>query len=315
MTDAELNDSKSRVPLSVVVPTRNEERNLHQTLASVVNWADQIFVFDSFSDDRTLEIAREFGVGVMQRHFDNFAGHKNWALDNLPINNHWIFFLDADERLTPELRDEIARVILSDVSANGYYVARRNIFMGRWIRHAGMFPDWQLRLFRRGKGRYEERIVHEHVVIDGTTGYLTNPLEHHDFKGLERWFDRHNRYTSMEAIEMRRVLDGDRSQRIASTLMSRGPERTRLIKEFAYRYLPCRAFFVFIWMYLIRGGFLDGRIGFRYCMLKTFVDYQTSLKLIELQSESAALRQKIVETAPAEDASSVSGARSTQHNG
>jgi glycosyltransferase involved in cell wall biosynthesis len=314
MTDAELNDSKSRVPLSVVIPTRNEERNLRQTLASVVDWADQIFVFDSFSDDRTLEIAREIGVGVAQRHFDNFAGHKNWALDNLPISNHWIFFLDADERLTPELRDEIGKVIVSDASANGYYVARKNIFMGRWIRHAGMYPDWQLRLFRRGKGRYEERIVHEHVVIDGPAGYLTSPLEHNDFKGLERWFDRHNRYTSMEAMEIRRVLEGDRSQRIASTLMSRGPEGTRLIKEFAYRYLPCRAFFVFIWMYLIRGGFLDGRIGFRYCMLKSFVDYQTSLKLIELQSESADLRQGTVEAAPAKDSSIVSGARSTQHN-
>jgi glycosyltransferase involved in cell wall biosynthesis len=314
MTGAELNDSKSSLPLSVIIPTRNEERNLRQTLTSVVNWADQIFVFDSFSDDRTLEIAREFEVGVVQRHFDNFAAHKNWALDNLPISNHWIFFLDADERLTPELRDEIGKVIVSGASANGYYVARRNIFMDRWIRHAGMYPDWQLRLFRRGKGRYEERIVHEHVVIDGPTGYLTNPLEHNDFKGLERWFDRHNHYTSMEAMEIRRVLDGDRSQRIASTLMSRGPERTRLIKEFAYRYLPGRAFFVFIWMYLIRGGFLDGRIGFRYCMLKTFVDYQTSLKLIELQSESCELPQKIVAAAPAEDASIVSGARSPQHN-
>lgn len=96
--------------------------------------------------------------------------------------------------------------------------------------------------------------------------------------------------------------------------MSRGPERTRLMKEFAYRHLPCRAFFVFIWMYLIRGGFLDGRIGFRYCMLKTFVDYQTSLKVIELQSESSALGQEMVEAAPTEDASIISGTGSAQHN-
>jgi len=285
MTDPEVNGSRLKVALSVIIPSLNEERNLSQTLASVENWAEQIVVFDSFSDDRTLDIARHFGVEIVQRAFDNFAAHKNWALDNLPIRHRWILFLDADERLTPELRDEIGAIVADESSCNGYYVARKNYFMGQWVHHAGMYPDWQLRLVRQGKGRYEERIVHEHMMVEGSVGCLKNALEHNDFKGLERWFDRHNRYTSMEAREIRHVLEGDRSHRIASTVMSRGPERTRAIKEFAYRYLPCRAFFVFIWMYIIRGGFLDGRIGFRYCMLKSFVDYQTSLKLVELKSE------------------------------
>src|SRR5580704_15427444 len=102
------------------------------------------------------------------------------------------------------------------------------------------------------------------MMVEGSVGYLRNALEHNDFKGLERWFDRHNRYTSMEAIEIRRVLEGTRTHRIESTVVSRGPERTRAVKEFAYRYLPGRAFFVFVWMYFVRGGFLDGRIGFRY---------------------------------------------------
>jgi glycosyltransferase involved in cell wall biosynthesis len=280
---------RTRVAISVIVPTRNEERNLRWTLSPVVNWADQIFVFDSFSDDRTLEIAREFGIEVVQRQFDDFATHKNWALDNLPIGNQWILFLDADERLTPELREEIGRVVDKEDGPNGYYVARRNYFMGHRIRHAGMYPDWQLRLLRHGKGRYEDRIVHEHVLVDGPAGYLKNPLEHNDFKGIERWLDRHNRYTSMEAIEVRRVLRGDRSSRITGSLWVRGPERTRVLKEFAYRFLPCRAFFVFIWMYLIRGGVLDGRIGLRYCLLRAFVDYQISLKVVELESQQAAI--------------------------
>jgi len=277
----------SRTKLSVIVPTRNEERNLGQTLASIKDWADQIFVFDSFSDDRTLAIAREFEVEIVQRNFDDFATHKNWALDNLAIRNPWILLLDADERLTPELRDEIGTTIADRSSRDGYYVPRKNYFMNQWIRHAGMYPDLQLRLLRRGKGRYEQRIVHEHMIVAGSVGVLQHPLEHNDFKGLERWFDRHNHYTSMEAIEIRRVLDGDGSGRIASSLKSRGPERTRLIKEFAYRYLPGRALFVFIWMYFIRAGFLDGRIGFRYCLLKAFVDYQTSLKLVELGPDLA----------------------------
>jgi glycosyltransferase involved in cell wall biosynthesis len=315
MTPAELNDFEKAgsapslgIPLSVIIPTRDEERTLGQTLAGVVNWANQIFVFDSFSSDRTLEIAREFGVSVAQRAFDNFAAHKNWALDNLPIRNRWILLLDADERLTPELRDEIAATIANESSGNGYYVARKNYFMGQWIRHAGMYPDWQLRLLQHGKGRYEERIVHEHIVVDGATGYLKNPLEHNDFKGLDRWFDRHNHYTRMEAIEVRRVLEGNPSRRMRANLRSRGPERTRVIKEFAYRYLPCRAFMVFIWMYFIRGGFLDGRVGARYCILRALVDYQISLKLIEMRSESIAEPEKErVQMAATDDTSIVSG--------
>lgn len=273
-----------KAPLTVIIPTRNEERNLLKTVSSVINWAGQVIVFDSLSDDRTVEIALALGAHVVQRKFDNFAAHKNWALDNLPLANEWVLFLDADERVTRELSDEIDGRLRSQHSYDGYYVARRNYFMGRWIRHAGMYPDWQLRLFRRRLGRYEHRSVHEHVLLDGRVSYLKNPLEHDDFKGLERWFDRHNVYTSLEAVEIRRMLRGDRPIRITATLMSRGPERTRWIKECAYRYLPGRALFVFIWMYLLRGGFLDGQIGFRYCLLKTFLDYQTSLKVIELQT-------------------------------
>ncbi len=295
----EANNSGPLVPLSVIIPTRNEERNLAPTLKSVHHWADQIVVFDSFSDDRTLEITRDFGVEVVQRKFDNFSTHKNWALDNLALRNPWILFLDADERLTPELRREIAEAITDQSAPNGYYIARMNYFMGRRIRRCAMYPDWQLRLFRRDKGRYEDRIVHEHVLIEGAAGYLKNALDHNDLKGLERWLDRHNAYTSMEALEVRRVLDRNHSQRIPAKLSARGPERTRVFKEWAYRYLPFRALFVFTWMYFIRGGFLDGRIVFRYCALRAFVDYQISLKVLELRESEEALA-----TAQAEQRSS-----------
>jgi glycosyltransferase involved in cell wall biosynthesis len=278
----------NKAAISVVIPTRNEERNLRQTLETVAGWADQIFVFDSFSDDRTLDIARGFEVAVVQRVFDDFATHKNWALHHLPFRNQWILLLDADERLTPNLREDITQVVSREDGPNGYYIARKNYFMHHWIRHAGMYPDWQLRLFRRGTAHYEDRSVHEHMLVEGDTAFLTNPLEHDDRKGLERWFDRHNRYTSMEAAEIGRMVKGDRSGKISGSLWTSGPERTRIIKEFAYKFLPCRAMCVFIWMYFIRGGFLDGRVGFRYCLLKALVDYQTSLKLIELKAESAA---------------------------
>jgi glycosyltransferase involved in cell wall biosynthesis len=288
MTVPMRNGSASRVPLSVIIPTRDEERNLRQTLLTVIDWADQIFVFDSMSEDRTLEIAHEFGVEVVQRKFDNFSTHKNWALDNLPICNRWVLLLDADERLTEDLREEIRAVVTGESVHNGYYIARNNYFMGKRLRHCGMTPDWQLRLLRHGKGRYEDRIVHEHVIVEGSVGYLKTPLEHNDLKGLDRWLDRHNSYTRMEAIEVRRMLDRAGANRIAARLTARGPEQRRLLKEWAYRYLPCRAMFVFIWMYLVHGGILDGRLGFRYCLLRSVVDYQISLKLMELRSEEDA---------------------------
>jgi glycosyltransferase involved in cell wall biosynthesis len=274
-----------KLPLSLIIPTRNEERNLRTTIESVAKWADEVFVLDSYSDDRTVEVAEEMCARVAQRPFDNFSAQKNWGLDNLPIRNEWVFFLDADERLTPALWDEIGAV-LNDPSCPcaGFYIARKNHFMGKWIRHAGMFPDWQLRLFKRRLGRYEDRIVHEHVLLNGRARYLKNALEHDDFKGLERWFDRHNVYTSMEAKEILRLAHIRNGTRLKPRLLAQGPERTRLIKELAYRYLPCRAALVFIWMYLLRGGLLDGRVGFRYCVLKALVDYQTSLKVKELRT-------------------------------
>ena len=273
-----------RVPVSFIVPTRNEERNVGDAIRSVIDWAAEVFILDSYSEDATVEIAQAMGAQVARRRFDNFSAQKNWALDNLQLRSEWVFFLDADERLTAALRREIAELLQSCSGCDGFYVARKNHFMGQWIRHAGMFPDWQLRLFKRGLGRYEDRVVHEHVLLKGRAGYLRNPLEHHDTKGLTRWFERHNVYTSMEAQEIIKLGPSDQRIRLRPRLLVRGPERTRLIKEIAYRYLPCRSPLVFLWMYLIRGGFLDGRIGFRYCVLKAFVDYQTSLKVLELKA-------------------------------
>lgn len=276
--------ASSRVPLSVVIPTRNEERNLRETLLSVVGWADEVVVFDSMSEDHTLEIARSFEINVVQRPFDNFSAHKNWALANLSLRNEWIFFLDADERLTAGLRDEI-ETALKDSSCPyaGFYVGRKNYFMGRWIKHAGMHPDWNLRIFKRHLGCYEDRIVHEHVLLNGPAGYLRNALEHNDFKGLSRWLERHNAYTSMEAVEIHRLLTGGEQRKtIAARAIARGPHLRRMMKEAAYRYVPCRPLFTFMWMYVIRAGFLDGRVGFRYCLLKSVADYLTDLKLLEL---------------------------------
>jgi glycosyltransferase involved in cell wall biosynthesis len=274
------------LPVSIIIPTLNEERNIAACIASVRGWADQVFVLDSLSNDRTVAIAESLGAHVYRRRFDDFSRHKNWALDNLPLHNDWILFLDADERVTDELRCELDSVLAAPTPPfDGYYVGMRYRFMGGWLNHGGVCPNWNLRLFKHRSGRYEDRIVHEHVVLDGRAGYLRARLEQHDHKGLERYIDRHNIYSSMEALEAWRLRHHNNAGRIGKRLLTRGPERRRLIKEFAYRYLPCRALLRFVWMYLVRGGFLDGRTGFRYCALAACYEYQVSLKLRELESD------------------------------
>ncbi len=278
--------------VSVLICTKNEERNLPGCLESVA-WSDDVFVLDSGSDDNTVNLAKERGAKVAERQFDNFSAHKNWALENLDFAHDWVLIVDADERVSPELAREIAAAVARPGEICGYYLARQNYFCGRWIRHGGWYPDYNLRLLRRGRGRYESRLVHEHVILDGPAGYLENPLIHQDYKGIERYFERHNVYSSLEAVEARRTLTASANgARLPALLWGKGPARRRFLKNLAYRYVPARALGKFIWMYLIKLGFLDGRLGFRYCLLHTFYEYQVSLKLEELQDSDSPMSQK-----------------------
>lgn len=283
-------DMIETAPLSVLIPTRDEERNIEACLASVA-FAGECVVFDSGSIDTTREVAATRGARVVERAFDVFSRHKNWALDNIDFGHDWVLILDADERVPPALAEEIRRVLAAP-TADGYYVARQNLFQGKWIRHAGMYPDWQLRLFRRGRARYENRCVHEHMVVDGQTAFLEHHLVHHDYKGIERYFERHNHYTSLEAIEVHRMLRRSRDDVIAGRLNDRGPARRRALKNFAYRHLPARALVVFAYMYGWKRGFLDGRTGLRYCLIRAFHEYQISLKLKELRDPTSPMAVK-----------------------
>ena len=279
----------AKVSVSVIVPTKDEERNIAICLESLA-WADQVFVFDSHSTDRTVEIASSMGATVVERVFDNFATHKNWALDNLDLRHDWVFFVDADERGTPLLADEVRATIADPDARHGYYVAGENWLWGKPMR--AIYPNYNLRLIRRGKGRYEERIVHEHMVIEGPPGYLKNHLVHMDDKGIERWFDRHNNYSSMEAVEAWRLLNAsEKESSIPARLPRRGPERRRALKQFAYRYLPARPIWQFLYLYIVKRGILDGRRGLRYCLLKMFYEYQVTLKLKELNDPDSPMSE------------------------
>lgn len=289
------NPTENKSSISILIITRNEERNIAACLEGL-SWSNDVVVLDSFSTDATVNFAERSGARVFQRQFDNFASHKNWALDNIDFTNKWLFIVDADERVSPALAQEIGSLLASTGGHNGYYVARQNIFAGKWIRFGGWYPDWQLRLIKIGSARYEDRIVHEHMLLDGSAGFLKNHLIHYDYKGIERYFDRHNTYSSMEAVEIYRSLNGLNNKSVISGgLLSKGPARRRFLKNFAYRYLLARPLFKFMWMYFLKLGFLDGRMGFRFSILHAFYDYQISLKLNELKDKNSPLYEKYIE--------------------
>lgn len=266
--------------VSILVPTLDEETNIAACLACVA-WSDDVVVLDSHSGDRTVEIARAAGARVVMRRFDDWSSHQNWALETIGFRHPWVFHLDADERMGPRLAAEIQETAASappEVAA--CYCGRRNLFMGRWIRHA-MPPVPVLRLFRPGRVRFR-RLVHPVPVVDGRCRHLASLLDHDNTsKGVGEWIRRHNRYSDLEAAEA--LLAASRGRPDRASLASRDPvERRRALKALSAR-APCRPLVKFLYMYLGQRGFLDGKAGFAYCVLQAFYEYMIVLKEAELR--------------------------------
>jgi glycosyltransferase involved in cell wall biosynthesis len=283
----------SKIPVSVLIPAKNEEANLPACLESVAR-ADEVFVVDSKSSDRSVEIAESLGATVVQFDFNGrWPKKKNWSLENLPFRNEWVLIVDCDERITPELWDEIA-VAIQDLQHNGYYLNRRVFFLGKWIRFGGKYPDWNLRLFKHQKGRYEnlnteevpntgDNEVHEHVILKGSVGYLKNDMLHIDFRDIYHWLDRHNRYSNWEARVYFNLLNSkDDSGTIGANFFGDAVQRKRFLKTVWVR-LPFKPMLRFILFYIIRLGFLDGKAGYIYGRLLSQYEYQIGVKLYELQ--------------------------------
>ena len=245
----------SRPRLSVVVITLNEAERLRACLESAA-WADELVVVDAESQDKTVQIAREFTDRVLVRPWAGFAEQKNFAVAQ--ATGDWILSLDADEEVPPELRAEIQALLGAEPAEDGYRVPRRNIFWGRWIRHGGLYPDWQLRLFRRGRGRFVERTVHESVRVEGRVGRLASPLVHRSYRDVADFLERADRYSTLAAAEWvrsgRRAGVGDLVVRPAGRFLS---------------------------MYVVRGGFLDGWPGFLLACLYAYYVFVRSAKVWE----------------------------------
>ncbi len=283
----------SKIPVSVLIPAKNEESNLPACLSSVAR-ANEIFVVDSQSEDRSVEIAEGHGAKVVQFHFNGrWPKKKNWALENLPFTNEWVLIVDCDERITPELWDEIAEAI-QNPAYNGYYLNRRVYFLGKWIRHGGKYPDWNLRLFRHKKGRYEnlgteeirntgDNEVHEHVILEGAVAYLKNDMEHIDFRDIYHWLARHNRYSNWEARVYLNMLTGKgETGTIGANLFGDAVQRKRFLRK-VWVWMPFKPSLRFIIFYILRLGFLDGKAGYIYARLLSQYEYQIGVKLYELR--------------------------------
>ena len=276
-----------KVAISFIIPIKNEAANLHRCLGSIT-WADEIFVVDSQSTDDSAEIATQYGAEVVQFHFNGtWPKKKNWALENLPFRNEWIFILDADEVLPEEAEQEIHLIVAENSEPHyGYWINRRFMFMGKWLKHA-YFPNWNLRLFRHKFGRFEkltdvathsgDNEVHEHVIIEGTTGRMKCLMDHYAFPNVEIFIQKHNRYSNWEA---RVALDNALKGREKALQHSQVGWR-RILKQIVRR-MPFRPLMRFIYVYLFQLGILDGREGYYFARLHATYELMNAAKTYEM---------------------------------
>jgi len=260
--------------VAAVVLTYNEERNLPDCLASLSGWVGEIFVVDSGSTDGTLAIAREAGATVLQHPFEHYGAQRNWAIDNIPTTAPWTLHIDADERVTPELSESITAALAGDeqslVRTDGFLVSRRTMFMGRWIRHGGHYPAWHLRLTRTGAGRCEDRLYDQHFYVSGAVQKLQGDLIDTLTPDLATFTARHLRWAALEAAE--HDAPPDAVGRIRGRLASDNAiERRRWLRDW-YARLPLfvRPAAYFVYRYIVRLGFLDGRAGLVFHVLQGF---------------------------------------------
>jgi glycosyltransferase involved in cell wall biosynthesis len=289
----------SRLPVTAIVPARNEAHNLTRCLESLRD-VDEVYVIDSQSTDETSAMAAAHGAKVVQfRYAGGWPKKRQWAMDNLLIANDWILLIDADEALTPELAEEIRVAIQNPETVNpavdspgivGYRIRLEMYFLGKVLRHCDA-SFWKLSLFRKGRGRFECRLkdqdasmadmeVHEHVVVDGPTAELHHPLIHHNVESLSRYIQKHNEYSNWEA----RVLAGEqREQEMPASPFGSQAQRRRWLKRKLYR-LPGSPILLFLYRYLFRLGFLDGTPGLIYCAFQAVQMFHTKAKIFELRN-------------------------------
>lgn len=281
------------LPVSVIVPVRNEAHNLARCLESLRD-VGEVYVVDSGSTDDTAAIARSFGAQVVEFHYQGgWPKKRQWAMDTLPLRYDWILLLDADEVLTPELFREMQQS-MQDPKVDGYYIALEMYFLGRRLRHSGA-SFWKLSFFRKGRGRYECRLedqdasmadmeVHEHVAVTGETRRLKNPLVHHNVESLSRYIQKHNEYSNWEARVW--VHGGGERGEIQPSLWGTQAQRRRWLRRH-FLMVPGSPVLFFLYKYVFRLGMLDGIPGLVYCVFQGVQFFHIKAKIYELKRKGA----------------------------
>ena len=274
--------------ISILILTLNEEQNLPRCLDSVA-WSDDVLVVDSFSTDRTVEIARSKGARVLQNQFEDFARQRNFGLREGKLKHEWVLHLDADEVVTPELRQELLAVV-SQAGHDAYRVASKMMFQGRWLKYSGLYPSYQVRFGRHEKLNFQQ-VGHgqRESLASGSVGTLCEPLLHYSFsKGLADWIERHNRYSTAEAEHFIKSA-GNRAVDCSGIFAFTNSTRRRRALKDLFAVFPCRPALRFCYMYFLRLGFLDGRSGLAYCQLLAMYESMIVLKIREARRRQRGL--------------------------
>jgi glycosyltransferase involved in cell wall biosynthesis len=259
-----------------MIPTLNESAHIADAVTNALLLGD-VFVLDSLSTDGTQQLAAAAGATVVEHAFVDYASQKNWGLDNLPFTGEWIFILDADERITPALLEEIRRVLSQPNAVDGYFVNRLMLFMGSVIRHGGYYPSWNLRLFRRGKARYEGRTVHEHMLCLGPTEYLTHEMLHIRNETMEQFMVKHIRYADLESDEWIKIKFGQSQEARPGAIFKDVWRYRQYLRRVIWPQMPLRPLWRFLYMYVWKRGFMDGSAGWRLAKILAIYEYMIAL--------------------------------------
>lgn len=267
------------IAVSVIILTLNEEIHLPSCLDALA-WCDDVIVLDSFSTDGTKALCEQRCVRFFQNRFTGFGSQRNWALDNANPKYPWILILDADERVTPELAQELGAIAAADPADVGAWRVRRRFYIwGRWLRYSSLYPTWVVRFIRKDRVRYQDRGHAETQTVSGLIKDLKHDLIDENLKGIDEWYERQNRYSRKEAqLEFDQAGTGLR----LTGLLSGDPlQRREALKRLAWR-LPARGFFYFVYSYFLRRGFLDGRDGYVFCRMRASYQVEVDIKKYDL---------------------------------
>jgi glycosyltransferase involved in cell wall biosynthesis len=267
--------------ISVLILTKNEQQDLPGCLKSVA-WSDDIHLFDSLSTDDTVRIAEEFGTKVTRRAFDNWSSHQNWGLENIPFKHEWVYYTDADERVTPELAKAMQEFVANPGAAVALRVRRRDYLLGRWLKHVTPSP-FNIRLFKPKHIRYE-RFTNPVTIVDGPIADTPMHFDHYPFsKGMTHWFDKHNRYSSQEAEQIVANRKGQASFSLRKALFAADQNERRFHQKELYYRMPMRPLAMFVLLYFVKRGFLDGSAGLAFAILRSIYEYMIVLKVDEIE--------------------------------